>query len=109
MSIWLAIIGMAIVTFATRALFILPGDRLRFPAWLRRALRFVPAAVLSALIVPMALAPAGSLWLDWRNPWLIGTLVAGLIAWLSQRPLLAMLLSFVVYAFWSHAIQGIAL
>ncbi|MEW5958423.1 MAG: AzlD domain-containing protein, partial [Chloroflexota bacterium] len=44
--------GMALVTFAIRySMFALAG-RVEFPARLRRALHYVPPAVLTAIIVP---------------------------------------------------------
>ena len=58
--IW-AVLGMLVLTFGIRLSFLVFGHRLRFPDWLQRSLRYVPAAVLTALIVPMALAtPLGS-------------------------------------------------
>ncbi|WP_028451954.1 AzlD domain-containing protein [Chitinilyticum aquatile] len=100
MSLWLTILAMGAITFLLRASFVLPGERLRLPPLFRRALRFVPVAVLTALIVPMALAPSGTLDFSWRNPWLAGMLAALLIACATRRTLLAMLLSFAVYSLW---------
>ncbi|MBE9608645.1 AzlD domain-containing protein [Chitinilyticum piscinae] len=100
MTIWLILLAMGLITFALRASFVLPGDRLRLPPLFKRALRYVPVAVLTALIVPMALAPAGALMLDWRNPALAGMLAALLIARYTGRTLLAMLASFALYLLW---------
>ncbi|MGL1334906.1 AzlD domain-containing protein, partial [Vibrio parahaemolyticus] len=50
---------MLAATLLIRASFLVFGQRLAFPDWLNRALHYVPAAVLSALVAPMALAPAG--------------------------------------------------
>ncbi len=49
---WTLIAGLAIVSFATRAIFILPGSHLRLPPTVERVLRFAPAAALAAIIVP---------------------------------------------------------
>jgi branched-subunit amino acid transport protein len=68
-----------------------------FPPWLARALHYVPVAVLSALVVPMALAPGGSIALPWQNPYLIGTVCAGALAWYSGRTLPALLASFALF------------
>ena len=54
--VW-AVLGMLVLTFGIRLSFLVFGHRLRFPDCLQRSLRYVPAAVLTALIVPMALAP----------------------------------------------------
>lgn len=97
MTIWLTIAGMALLTVLIRASFLVFGQRLSFPAWLNRALHYVPAAVLTALVVPMALAPQGTLDLSPANPYLIGTLVAGAVALLTRRTLLAIVVSFALY------------
>lgn len=53
MSLWTLIALMAIVTYATRALYlIVPTDRL--PRWLVDNLDLVPVAVLAAMIAPGA-------------------------------------------------------
>jgi branched-subunit amino acid transport protein len=76
------IIGMTAVTFLIRYTFFALGDRLAFPPLADRALRYVPVAVLTAIIVPMVLLPDGAHWqLTWHNAWLLGTVVTGLIAW----------------------------
>lgn len=98
MNHWLIILGMALVTFPVRASFLVFGQHLEFPPLLRRALHYVPAAVLTALIVPMALAPQGEMDLSVGNAYLIGTLVSGAVAFATRKTLLAISVSFVVYA-----------
>jgi len=97
MNHWLVILGMAVATFPVRASFLVFGHHFDFPPLLRRALHYVPAAVLTALIVPMALAPKGSVDLSLGNAYLIGTLVAGVVAFASRKTLLAIVVSFVIY------------
>ena len=76
------IAGMMTVTFLVRYAFFALGERLAFPPLAHQALRYVPVAVLTAIIVPMVLLPDGAHWqLTWHNAWLLGTLVTGLIAW----------------------------
>ncbi|QNM95648.1 AzlD domain-containing protein [Chitinimonas koreensis] len=76
------IAGMTAVTFTIRYAFFALGDKVRFPPLVKRALRYVPVAVLTAITVPMVLLPDGQHWqLDWRNAWLAGALASGLIAW----------------------------
>jgi branched-subunit amino acid transport protein len=71
----LAILGMAVVTYLTRAPLLValsrraPGPRLRL--WLR----LVPIAVLPALALPMVLAPRGRLALSWTSPEIWGAVV----------------------------------
>jgi branched-subunit amino acid transport protein len=96
-SLWVAILGMFAVTFLIRASFLVFGQRLRFPPTLVAALGHVPVAVLTAIVVPEAIAPAGQLNLDFTNPYLIGTVVAGLVAWKSNRTLAAVVIGFAVF------------
>ena len=95
------IVGMAAVTFGVRLALFALGERVRFTPRLRRALAYVPVAVLSAITVPMVLLPDGSHWqLSWRNPWLAGALVSGVLA-LRMRSLLAAIVGgMVVYLLW---------
>ncbi|MGE5470598.1 MAG: AzlD domain-containing protein [Bacteroidota bacterium] len=94
---WLLIAGMFAATFATRASFLVFGHHLRFPPAVVQALGHVPVAVLTAITVPEAIAPQGQLDLSFHNPYLVGTVVAGLIAWKTGRTLLAVLVSFAVF------------
>jgi branched-subunit amino acid transport protein len=76
------ILGMTAITFLIRYAFFALGDRLAFPPLAHRALRFVPVAVLTAIIMPMVLLPDGAHWqISWHNPWLLGAGVTGVIAW----------------------------
>jgi branched-subunit amino acid transport protein len=76
------IAGMTAVTFLIRYAFFALGERIAFPPLVQRALRYVPAAVLTAIVVPMVLLPDGAhLQLNWRNAWLLGAVATGLIAW----------------------------
>ena len=95
--LWAAVLGMFAATYAVRASFIVFGQRLRFPPSVVQALGHVPVAVLTAIVVPEAIAPGGQLDLSPANPYLVGTLVAGLVAWKSGRTLVAVLVSFAVF------------
>jgi branched-subunit amino acid transport protein len=91
MNIWLVILLAGLVTYATRLSFILLLDRIQVPDWFRRGLRFVPVAVLSAIILPELTSPDGSLPLTWRNPQLAAGAVAILVAWRTKNMLLTIL------------------
>lgn len=60
MNVWLTLLGMALVTYASRALPLLTMRGAPSPQ-LERVLRYVPPAIFAALIVPALLAPDGSL------------------------------------------------
>jgi len=100
-STWaLVLAGMVVVTYGIRLSFLVFGHRLTFPGWLERALRYVPAAVLTALVVPMALAPQGAVDLSLHNAYLPGTVAAVAIALWSRQTLAAIVGGFVVYGLW---------
>jgi len=88
MDIWLLILGMLAITFATRySLFAFPN--LRFPPLVRQGLHYVPTAVLSAIVVPGMLLPDGQSWaLSLDNAYLLAGLVTIAIA-AATRHLLA--------------------
>lgn len=95
--LWAAVLGMFAATYAVRASFVVFGQRLRFPPAVVQALGHVPVAVLAAIVVPEAIAPGGQLHLSPLNPYLVGTVVAALVAWKSGRTLAAVLVSFAVF------------
>ena len=88
MSVWLVMLAAGAVTFATRASFILLLERLAMPLWFRRALRFVPAAVLSAIIAPELALRDGTIAVPWTNPQLLAGLLAVAVAWKTRNVLL---------------------
>jgi len=96
-SLWAAILGMFAITFLVRASFLVFGQRLRFPPALVAALGHVPVAVLTAIVVPEAIAPGGQLNLDFGNPYLTGTLVAGFVAWKSKSTLTSVIVGFAAF------------
>jgi len=82
----LAVAGL--LTFGTRLSFIVLEGRVETPPLFVRALRFVPAAVLSALILPDLFAKGGVLRLDPHNPRLWAGAVAALVAFRTRNVLL---------------------
>jgi branched-subunit amino acid transport protein len=85
MNLWLAMILSGIVTYGTRLSFILLWDRLSVPPLLRRALRFVPVAVLTAIIFPETLMPSGSMDVSLGNARLIAGMLAVVVAWRTKN------------------------
>ena len=89
MSIWWTVIGMALVTYALRASFMILPPHVETPPLLRRALRYVPAAVLTAIWAPeIVLSPgyeqlaagAVAIAVAWHWRLTFATIVAGLAA-----------------------------
>jgi branched-subunit amino acid transport protein len=93
------IVGMGVVTYAIRLSLILLLGRFNVPPFVQRALRFVPPAVLSALIVPELLMPGGTLMVALGNPRLLAGALAGAVAWKSKNVLLAIAVGMV--ALWT--------
>ncbi|MCA1753359.1 MAG: AzlD domain-containing protein [Spirochaeta sp.] len=79
-SIWPAILGMAAITYGTRVIAPLLMRSVRIPAWFEQWLRFVPGAVLAALVLPAVFVHDGSLVLSPLNPYLVGATVAAVLA-----------------------------
>ena len=105
-AIWaLDLLGMVVVTYGIRLSFLVFGHSVNFPSWLERALRYVPAAVLTALVVPMALAPQGSMDVSLHNAYLPGTIGAVVVALWTRQTLAAILGGFVVYGLWHWLIS----
>lgn len=91
MNIWWVLILGGLITFGMRLSFIYLLGRVAVPERVQRALRFVPAAVLSALVAPELLMPAGHLDIGFGNHrWLAG-LIAILVAWRSRDTLVTIL------------------
>jgi branched-subunit amino acid transport protein len=87
-STWLIILGMGLVTYAIRLSLIALLGRMDVPPVVRRGLRFVPPAVLSAIIFPELLRPAGALDVSFGNVRLLAGILAALIAWRTKNILL---------------------
>ncbi|MGC8507030.1 MAG: AzlD domain-containing protein [Thiomonas sp.] len=98
---WGVIVGMAAVTFLIRYTLFGLGGRLQFSPRVRQALRHVPVAVLTAIVVPMVLLPDGQHWdVSWRNPWLAGALASAALALGTRRLLAAIAGGIAVYLLW---------
>ena len=85
--------GMAAVTFFTRYTMIALLGR-ETPPLLTRWLRYVPAAVLAALVAPAALAPSGRLQLG-AQAW--ATAVGALVAWRTRSVLYTILVGMITF------------
>ena len=88
MNYWLIIIAMGVVTFGIRLLPIVLLGRIEIPLVVQRALRFVPPAVLSAIIAPELLLPGGQVNLSLGNARLIAGVLATVVAWRTKNVLL---------------------
>ncbi len=86
---WLPALAVAgLVTFATRLSFIALLGRVDVPPFFRRALRYVPPAVLSAIIFTEVLVRDGAPDLSPGNVRLLAGAAAALVAWRTRNVLL---------------------
>ena len=76
----LLILGMTVVTFATRYPALALIGRMPLPQRVFRALQFVPVAVLTAIIAPALIMPEGTIAIDINNTYLIAGLISIVIA-----------------------------
>ena len=84
-ALWLVIFAAGLGTYALRVSFVALFGRLDdVPPNVERALRFVPAAVLSALVVPPFVLADGQLALSPANPELVAGVLAALVAWRTE-------------------------
>ena len=88
MNLWLIIIGMGLVTYGIRLAPIVLLGRIEIPLVVQQALRFVPPAVLTAIIVPELLYRNGQVDVSLGNLRLIAGLLAIVVAWRTKNALL---------------------
>lgn len=85
MNLWLIIIGMGVITYAIRLSMIVMSGQIQIGDDLQRALRYVPPAVLSAIILPELVQPGGTLDLSLGNERLLAGLIAIVVAWTTKN------------------------
>lgn len=91
MSIWLVMLLGGAITFGLRFSLIYLFGRFEVPETMRRALHYVPPAVLSAIIVPELLLHDGGLDFSLGNIRLLAGAIAIITAWFSRNTLLTIL------------------
>lgn len=93
--------GMALVTFLIRYLPFGVASRFEFPDGMRRALRYVPPTVLTAIILPAVLIPNGqAVDVSYSNPYFVGAVVAFGIGWFSRNLLLTIVGGMAFFMTW---------
>ncbi|MCW5875863.1 MAG: AzlD domain-containing protein [Anaerolineales bacterium] len=96
----LLIAGMAAATMVSRIPLLLWLSNRQLPQGLFAALRYVPPAVLAAIILPPIFTPGGQLALGLHNPALGASLVAVLVSWRTRSLLLTIVIGMAVYLLW---------
>jgi len=91
LTIWLLILAVGGITYTARLSFIALFSRRDMPPLLAEALKHVPVAMLTAIVVPAVVFVApGALRLDLGNPKLVAALVAGAVAWWTRSAVATM-------------------
>lgn len=83
--VWGAMLGMGLLTLLLRSSFLILPERVQLPPLLRRALRYVPAAVLTAIYAPELLVQSGAIHFSIQNARLLAGIVAIVVAWRLRR------------------------
>lgn len=91
MNIWLVMLLGGLITFGMRFSLIYLFGRFEVPPTLRKALHYVPPAVLSAIIFPELFLHNGALDLSFGNIRLLAGLIAILVAWISRNTLITII------------------
>jgi branched-subunit amino acid transport protein len=84
------IVIIGLLTFSIRLSFVLLAEWVEMPYFVHKLLRFVPVAVLTALVAPALLYHDGVLNLSWRNERLLAGLVAIVIVVYTRNTLLTL-------------------
>ena len=90
LKLWLVIVAVGLFNYLSRLSFIALFARRHMPPWLARGLKYVPAAMLTALIVPMILGPvptSSQVSAFQANPRVLAALVAGVVAFITRSTL----------------------
>jgi len=96
MNIWLVMLFGGLVTFGMRFSLIYLFGRFQVPETMRRALHYVPPAVLSAIIFPELFLRNGQWALSLENTRLLAGIAAIIIAWFSKNTLVTIIAGMVV-------------
>jgi len=103
---WLIILGMTLVTFIPRYGVLALLGRVEMPKPIFRALKFVPPAVLSAIILPGLVLRDGQVSLALDNSYLVAGIFAALVAWRTRNLLLTIVLGMAAFLIY-RAVLGV--
>lgn len=95
MNIWLTMLLGGLITFAMRFSLVNLFGRFQVPQAMRKALHYVPPAVLSAIIFPELFMYEGTLNASIDNARLLAGLVAIVVAWFSKNTLITILIGMI--------------
>lgn len=88
--LWGLFLAVGVGTFAMRLSFVELYGRLRIPSVLSRALLYVPASVLAALVLPAVVYPNGQGEFVLNNPQIPAAIIAAWVAWQTRNTVLTL-------------------
>lgn len=98
--------GMALLTFSIRYGLIGISGRIKLSSSVIQMLRYVPPAVLTAIVAPAVLMPSGDrLMLSYTNARLIGAITAILVSYWTKNLLLTIVLGILAFFSWQWLLQ----
>ncbi len=101
------IAGMTLVTFGVRYPVLALVGRMDLPEIVIRALRYVPVAILTAIVVPDLVfgGGGGNLNISAHNAHLVAGVLSILIAWRSKNLILTIILGMLIFLIWPALIH----
>ena len=95
MNIWLVMLLGGLITFAIRFSLIYLFGKFEIPGTMRKALHYVPPAVLSALVFPELFLHEGTFDLSLENTRLLAGLIDIVVDWFSRNTLITILVGMI--------------
>lgn len=96
MKIWMIMLALGAGTFLIRYSLIGLMGKIRIPPKIEQAFRFIPASMLSALVVSQLASYARSSVSPLMNPYYLAALVACGVAWKTRNTLLTVFVGMIV-------------
>ena len=96
--IWLIILAMLAIVFASRYVFLEPRLPIRLGTRTQRFLSFTAPAVMTAIWAPIVFIQEQQLVVSLSNPYLVGALVTAAVAFKTKRALLAAVLGILAFS-----------
>ena len=100
MKIVYLIIGMIVMTFASRCFFIFLGDRIKISEWGLETIRYAPLAALIAILAPEIFLPVGASSIaefNLRLPNIWGGIAAIIAFYFTRKMIPTLVIGMVVY------------
>ena len=93
---WL-ILGMFVITFGIRFVMFAFAGKITFPVWMQQSLKFVPPAVLTAIIVPAVVMPFGEMDFSFSNVYLLAAIISVIISLVTKSLLKTIFFGILVF------------